>query len=130
MLKALSRFLIKMPGFDLFKNEQTAPAPSVVELPPQAAPAPEPAQIQDPKIEVNGTEISSNGIPPAPPQSDWYSNARLDPKNFLEGELSHNPATRLRQLLARPGIVVAPGICDGISARCAIEAGFSCMYQR
>jgi hypothetical protein len=114
-----------MPGFDLYKNEQTAPAPTVVELPPQATPAPEPAQIA-----VNGTESASDGIPAAPAQSEWYYNARLDPKNFLEGELSHNPATRLRQLLARPGIVVAPGICDGISARCAIEAGFSCMYQR
>ena len=24
---------------------------------------------------------------------------------------------------------VAPGICDGISARCALEAGFTCLYQ-
>jgi 2-methylisocitrate lyase-like PEP mutase family enzyme len=32
-------------------------------------------------------------------------------------------------MLARPGIVTAPGICDGISARCAIEAGFECLYQ-
>ncbi|KAF8648541.1 hypothetical protein AX16_006245 [Volvariella volvacea WC 439] len=60
---------------------------------------------------------------------DVYHNPRLDPKNYLEGPLSHNPATRLRQMLARPGIVVAPGICDGISARCAIEAGFTCLYQ-
>ncbi|KAK0490285.1 oxaloacetate acetylhydrolase [Armillaria novae-zelandiae] len=58
-----------------------------------------------------------------------YYNARLDPKNFLEGPLSPNPSTRLRQMLARPGIVVAPGICDGISARCALEAGFECLYQ-
>ncbi|KAF7981589.1 hypothetical protein HWV62_32636 [Athelia sp. TMB] len=58
-----------------------------------------------------------------------YSNPRLDPKNYLHGELSLNPATRLRQMLARPGIVVAPGICDGISARCALEAGFDCLYQ-
>ncbi|PPQ63025.1 hypothetical protein CVT24_005971 [Panaeolus cyanescens] len=58
-----------------------------------------------------------------------YYNARLDPKNYLEGPLSSNPATRLRQMLARPGIVVAPGICDGISARCALEAGFDCLYQ-
>lgn len=35
-----------------------------------------------------------------------YYNARLDPKNFVEGPLSPNPATRLRQMLARPGIVV------------------------
>ncbi|KAH9485578.1 2,3-dimethylmalate lyase [Psilocybe cubensis] len=58
-----------------------------------------------------------------------YYNPRLDPKNYLAGPLSLNPATRLRQLLARPGIIVAPGICDGISARCAIEAGFECLYQ-
>lgn len=24
----------------------------------------------------------------------------------------------------------APGICDGISARCALEAGFEVLYQR
>ena len=36
-----------------------------------------------------------------------YYNPRLDPKNFLEGPLSLNPATRLRQMLARPGIVVS-----------------------
>jgi len=58
-----------------------------------------------------------------------YYNARLEPTNYLEGPLSSNSATRLRQLLARPGIIVAPGICDGISARCAIEAGFNCLYQ-
>ncbi|KAK7036433.1 hypothetical protein VNI00_011630 [Paramarasmius palmivorus] len=58
-----------------------------------------------------------------------YVNPRLDPKNYLEGELSLNPATRLRQLLARPGTIIAPGVCDGISARCALEAGFDCLYQ-
>ncbi|KAJ7772056.1 Pyruvate/Phosphoenolpyruvate kinase-like domain-containing protein [Mycena maculata] len=63
---------------------------------------------------------------PAPPP---YYNSRLEPRNYLNGPLSTNPATRLRQMLARPGIIVAPGICDGISARCAIEAGFDCLYQ-
>ncbi|KIM59257.1 hypothetical protein SCLCIDRAFT_1217808 [Scleroderma citrinum Foug A] len=58
-----------------------------------------------------------------------YYNSRFDPENFLDGPLSYDPATRLRQMLARPGIVVAPGICDGISARCALEAGFDCLYQ-
>ncbi|KAJ7686568.1 oxaloacetate acetylhydrolase [Mycena rosella] len=58
-----------------------------------------------------------------------YHNARLDPSNYMDGPLSLNPATRLRQMLARPGIITAPGICDGISARCAIEAGFECLYQ-
>ncbi|KAJ7657491.1 oxaloacetate acetylhydrolase [Mycena rosella] len=58
-----------------------------------------------------------------------YHNASLDPSNYMDGPLSLNPATRLRQMLARPGIITAPGICDGISARCAIEAGFECLYQ-
>ncbi|ORY28948.1 oxaloacetate acetylhydrolase [Naematelia encephala] len=39
------------------------------------------------------------------------------------------PSTRLRQLLAEPGCIPAPGVYDGISARLAIEAGFPCMYQ-
>ncbi|KAI0295193.1 Pyruvate/Phosphoenolpyruvate kinase-like domain-containing protein [Russula brevipes] len=64
---------------------------------------------------------------PAPrlPMDPWDCSKR----NYLEGPLSCNPATRLRQMLARPGIVIAPGICDGISARCALEAGFTCLYQ-
>jgi len=37
------------------------------------------------------------------------------------------PSTRLRQLLAQPGCIQAPGVYDGISARLAIEAGFPCM---
>jgi hypothetical protein len=37
---------------------------------------------------------------------DVYDNPRLDPKRFLDGPLSDNPATRLRQMLARPGIIV------------------------
>ena len=39
-------------------------------------------------------------------ESKPYYNPRLNPKNYLEGALSPNPATRLRQLLARPGIIV------------------------
>ncbi|KAF8891835.1 Pyruvate/Phosphoenolpyruvate kinase-like domain-containing protein [Infundibulicybe gibba] len=82
------------------------------------------------KTESVATEpaATSNGTTEQP-RAGVYYNARLDPKNYLEGPLSDNPATRLRQMLARPGIVVAPGICDGISARCALEAGFDCLYQ-
>lgn len=89
---------------------------------------------------TSGNDSTSNDKP--------YYNPRLDPKNYMQGPLSDNAATRLRQMLARPGIVVsddpaiilpstlnvdhkvAPGICDGISARCALEAGFDCLYQR
>ncbi|THG97542.1 hypothetical protein EW026_g4477 [Hermanssonia centrifuga] len=93
-----------MPGLELFgTSEPSAPATTIVEVNP-----------------VSQTSDAPRNV---------YYNARLDPKNFLEGPLSLNPATRLRQMLARPGIVVAPGICDGISARCALEAGFDCLYQ-
>ncbi|TFK44933.1 oxaloacetate acetylhydrolase [Crucibulum laeve] len=94
-----------MPGKDFFTNTEVSAAPT-------AAPPPAPAPVAE-----------------SPSVSTVYYNARLDPKNYLEGPLSTNAATRLRQMLARPGIVVAPGICDGISARCALEAGFDCMYQ-
>jgi hypothetical protein len=53
--------------------------------------------------------------PPSPTHSTFssddehavYDNPRLHPRNFMDGPLSHNPATRLRQMLARPGIVVS-----------------------
>lgn len=51
------------------------------------------------------TEVQDNGN--VAPRNTPYYNPRLDPKNFLEGPLSENPATRLRQMLARPGIVVS-----------------------
>ncbi|KIM40337.1 hypothetical protein M413DRAFT_177411 [Hebeloma cylindrosporum] len=95
-----------MPGLDYFSNNAAA----------AASPAPAPA----PESVATDADV---------PRSDVYYNARLDPKNYLEGPLSPYPSTRLRQMLARPGIVVAPGICDGISARCAVEAGFECLYQ-
>ncbi|EGO00826.1 hypothetical protein SERLA73DRAFT_105238 [Serpula lacrymans var. lacrymans S7.3] len=99
------------PGLDFFKSTESTSAP-VIEVSADEVPAVTPSTVDD-----------------GPLDPSVYYNARLDPKNFLEGPLSWNPATRLRQMLARPGIVVAPGICDGISARCAIEAGFECMYQ-
>lgn len=49
------------------------------------------------------SEMERKEVPHNP---DVYYNARLDPKNYLDGPLSWNPATRLRQMLARPGIVV------------------------
>ncbi|PPQ63031.1 hypothetical protein CVT24_005977 [Panaeolus cyanescens] len=79
----------------------------------------------------NNTNTNGSTATAAPSESSSgvYYNARLDPKNYLEGPLSPIASTRLRQMLARPGIVTAPGICDGISARCALEAGFECLYQ-
>ena len=89
-----------MPGLELFGSpESTALATTVVELPSAESPASSPA-------ESNGTP-SSSGV---------YYNPRLDPKNFLEGPLSWNPATRLRQMLARPGIVVCHFVVLPVSA--------------
>ena len=50
---------------------------------------------------------AQSSVATAAPRSDVYYNARLDPKNYLEGPLSPYPSTRLRQMLARPGIVVS-----------------------
>ncbi|KAG2104026.1 phosphoenolpyruvate pyruvate domain-containing protein [Suillus discolor] len=102
------------PGLGFFKSSGSSEAP-VVQVSPDA------------ESEDKGSSQSTTSQTTR--KADVYYNPRLDPENFLEGELSPDAATRLRQLLARPGIVIAPGICDGISARCALEAGFDCLYQ-
>ena len=38
-------------------------------------------------------------------------------------------ATRLRQLIRQPEMVVAPGAYDGITARLIEQAGFSVVYM-
>src|SRR5882762_3456528 len=60
-------------------------------------------------VEAEGESHTNKSSPQStlfPRDSDVYYNARLDPSNYLDGPLSTNPATRLRQMLARPGIVV------------------------
>src|SRR5436309_12915145 len=37
--------------------------------------------------------------------------------------------TRLRELLAQPGLLVAPGAYDALSARLIAQAGFSAVYM-
>lgn len=69
----------------------TAPASTIVELP-------------SPTSSVESFDMVQDGISRNP---NVYYNPRLDPKNYLEGPLSLNAATRLRQMLARPGIVVS-----------------------
>jgi hypothetical protein len=51
---------------------------------------------------------SWNPKPDARNSTSCYYNPRLEPRNYLDGPLSTNPATRLRQMLARPGIIVSP----------------------
>ena len=95
-----------MPGLDLFGSSTPATANTVVEvLPAPESTSPVPIEVNEPEkaaetaFAVSVPRSLAGG--PAP-----YYNPRLDPKNFLEGPLSWNPATRLRQMLARPGIVV------------------------
>jgi len=71
-----------MPGLDFFTNNN-----DVTALPEVAT-----------EIPVKTVDNMTDNV---------YYNPRLDPKNYLEGPLSHNAATRLRQMLARPGIVVS-----------------------
>ncbi|QRV84247.1 carboxyphosphonoenolpyruvate phosphonomutase [Ceratobasidium sp. AG-Ba] len=71
----------------------------------------------------------------APASTDNYtsSGVYVKPAHLIHTAnepLHWKASTRLRQMLARDEIVVAPGVCDGISARCALEAGFTCLYQR
>ncbi len=40
----------------------------------------------------------------------------------------NNPGAALRQILETPGIVMMPGVFDGISARVAEQAGFKALY--
>jgi 2-methylisocitrate lyase-like PEP mutase family enzyme len=38
------------------------------------------------------------------------------------------PSSRFRQLLAQPGLIVAPGAYDGLSAKLIEQAGFDVVY--
>lgn len=39
------------------------------------------------------------------------------------------PTTRLRQLLARPGVIMAPGVADALNARLVARNGFEAIYM-
>lgn len=45
------------------------------------------------------------------------------------GHHAVTPGRRLRTLLERQEILVAPGVYDGFSARIALEVGFDCLYM-
>lgn len=47
---------------------------------------------------------------------------------MANGSPTVSPADRLRAELARPGVLVAPGVSDGISARLAARLGFPALY--
>jgi hypothetical protein len=70
-------------------------------------PAPVTISVHETLAPPTTYESLGDAVKESPPSSGVYYNARLDPKNYLEGLLSWNPATRLRQMLARPGIVVS-----------------------
>ncbi|KAF9012546.1 Pyruvate/Phosphoenolpyruvate kinase-like domain-containing protein [Cyathus striatus] len=117
LMKSLSRMRHSM-SIDYLSHRKSQPSP----LSPTRS-------TESASSSTSSLESLESPTSPTSPRTPGYYNARLDPKNYLDGPLSSNPATRLRQMLARPGIIVAPGICDGISARVAIEEGFSCLYQ-
>jgi 2-methylisocitrate lyase-like PEP mutase family enzyme len=39
------------------------------------------------------------------------------------------PTTRLRQLLARPGVIMAPGVADALNAKLVVRHGFEAIYM-
>lgn len=111
------------PGLDYYRSPEPTEAPVVQVV------AVDRSSTESSSTDSDSADCRLTLSPERPLRPGVYYNSRLDPKNFLDGPLSYDPATRLRQMLARPGIVIAPGICDGISARCALEAGFDCLYQ-
>lgn len=78
-----------MPGLDFYKAPESNGAAVVPETPVEES-----------------NHVAATPSPEVLQKAGVYYNSRLDPKNFLEGPLSWDPATRLRQMLARPGIVV------------------------
>ena len=93
-----------MAGFELNLSSHNAPA--------AAAATERQAATATTTTTTNGSATVPVPVPAdvavdGPAERNVYYNPRLDPKNFLEGPLSLNPSTRLRQMLARPGIVVS-----------------------
>ncbi len=43
--------------------------------------------------------------------------------------MSVRPTARLRELLARPGVVMAPGVADALNARLVAQEGFDALYM-
>ncbi len=43
--------------------------------------------------------------------------------------LAKRPTTRLRELLAAPGVVIAPGVADALNARMVAAEGFNAIYM-
>lgn len=92
-----------MPGLDFYAYEtKEAPITTKVEILPASAE----------HLRSNVVENDDSGSDSEPASvmdtrdPEVYYNARLDPKNYTEGPLSPVASTRLRQMLARPGIIV------------------------
>lgn len=49
--------------------------------------------------------------------------------SFTESGSAVAAATKLRRMIEGDGIVVAPGVYEGFSARIAHEVGFDCIYM-
>ena len=93
-----------MPGLELFSSSSPSTANTIVEVSAASSSVPPSASVESKEPEHSNEVVA---VPRGLAGPAAYYNPRLDPKNFLEGPLSWNPATRLRQMLARPGIVVS-----------------------
>jgi hypothetical protein len=81
---------------------------------PSRSPQPRSTHLRNMVSSLNG-QIASNGTN--------GTNGHSAASEYVK------PSTKLRQLLAEPGCVPAPGVYDGISARLALEAGFPCLVS-
>lgn len=100
-----------MPGFEFPRRTETVQSSAVTTTyfpaVPGAFPAQPSADVTEALEATHLHEERAEERKDAPYyENGVYHNPRLDAKNYLEGPLSWNPSTRLRQMLARPGIVV------------------------
>lgn len=99
-----------MPSLDFFTNKRASMrkrSPQRLSVQSNGTVVNTHGQSIDTPTSIPTTPTTSSSALPSPISENVYYNARLDPKNYLEGPLSWNAATRLRQMLARPGIVVS-----------------------
>ncbi len=96
-----------MPGLDFYAYEaKEAPITTKVEILPAST------EHLHSNVVVENDDSGSDSEPASVMDirdPEVYYNARLDPKNYTEGPLSPIASTRLRQMLARPGIIVRQG---------------------
>lgn len=79
--------------------------------------------------EVESNSSSSTYLPLNPPADVEVAPVEVE-SPIVEVEIPLSGATKLRKMLEETNeLIVCPGVYDGLTARTAIEVGFSAMYM-